>query len=121
MIGWPDPDNPGVPLTPERDGRHWLFDPVSSKSYPENWVAEIGAWAVGDAWTPRIVAEMGLHYQGPVLTPAKADALRAENARLREALVYIGDVCIRHDQGNETGRVLGHIADNARAALEAKP
>jgi hypothetical protein len=47
--------------------------------------------------------------------------LRAENARLREALVYIGDVCIRHDQGNETGRVLGYIADNTRAALEWKP
>jgi hypothetical protein len=49
------------------------------------------------------------------------DALRAENARLRETLVYIGEVCIRHDQGNETGRVLGYIADNTRAALEVKP
>jgi hypothetical protein len=29
---------------------------------------------------------MRLHYQGPVLTPPEADALRAENARLREAL-----------------------------------
>jgi hypothetical protein len=86
MSGWPDPNKPGVPLTPERDGRHWLFDPENSKSYPETWVAEIEAWAVGDAWTPRIVAEMGLHYQGQVLTPAEADALRAENARLREAL-----------------------------------
>jgi hypothetical protein len=52
---------------------------------------------------------------------AELEWLRAENARLREALVYIGDVCIRHDQGNETGRVLGYIADNARAALEVKP
>jgi hypothetical protein len=54
-------------------------------------------------------------------TAAMLDALRAENARLREALVYIGEVCIRHDQGNETGRVLGYIADNAREALEAGP
>ena len=46
------------------------------------------------------------------------DFFRAENARLREVLVYIGEVCIRHDQGNETGRVLGYIADNAREALD---
>jgi hypothetical protein len=58
-----------------------------------------------------------------VMTAAatEIERLRAENERLREALVYIGEVCIRHDQGNETGRVLGYIADNARAALEVKP
>jgi hypothetical protein len=89
MSGWPDPEKPGLPLNPERDGRHWLFDPVSSKSYPENWVAKIGAWAVGDAWTPRMVAEMGLHYQGPVLTPAEADTLRAEGARLRRGWLRV--------------------------------
>ena len=44
----------------------------------------------------------------------------AENARLREGLVYIGNVCIQHDRGDEMGRVLGHIADHARAALEPK-
>jgi len=89
MSSWPDPEKPGVPLNPETDGRHWLFDPENSKSYPEIWVAEIGSWAVGDAWTPRIVAEMGLHYLGPVLTPAEADALKAENARLRAAPTYL--------------------------------
>jgi hypothetical protein len=83
---WPDPNKPGVPLNPERDGRHWLFDAKSNVSFPEFWVAGMGAWAVGDAWTARMVAEMGLHYQSPVLMPAEADALRAENARLREAL-----------------------------------
>jgi hypothetical protein len=51
---------------------------------------------------------------------AELDALRVKSARLREALVYIGQVCIRHDQGNETGRVLGYIADNARAALKGQ-
>ena len=83
MSGWPDKDKPGVPMNPERNGRHWLFDPENNKSYPEVWVAEIEAWAVGDAWTARMVAEMGLHYLGPVLTPTEADALKAENARLQ--------------------------------------
>jgi hypothetical protein len=86
MSGWPDPDKPGVPLNPDRDGIHWLFNPDNDKPHPVIWVADLGTWAVGDVWTPRMVAEMGLHYQGPVLTPAETDALRAENARLREAL-----------------------------------
>jgi hypothetical protein len=116
MSGWPDPDKPGVPLTPERDGRHWLFDPENSKSYPETWVAEIEAWAVGDAWTPRMVAEMGLHYQGPVLTPAEADALRAENARLRKALDTIGFA-----PSDWSGPNLDECILIARAALEVKP
>jgi hypothetical protein len=75
VSSWPDPDKPGYPANHEVDGFHWLFDPENKKSYPEIWVAEIGAWAVGDAWTPRMVAEMGLHYQGPCLTPSEVDAL----------------------------------------------
>jgi hypothetical protein len=88
MSGWPDPEKPGVPLNSERDGIHWLFNPDNDKPHPVIWVADLGAWAVGDAWTARMVAEMGLHYQGPVLMPAEADALRAESARLRGAVSY---------------------------------
>ena len=117
MSGWPDKDKPGVPLHPERDGWHWLFDPENNKSYPEVWVAEIGAWAVGDAWTPRIVAETGLYYLGPVLTPDEADALRAENARLREALSWY----VKH--GAWPVELVRDAGDTARAALawEVKP
>jgi len=107
MSGWPDPEKPGVPLHPEVDGIHWLFNPDNDNPHPVIWVADLGTWAVGDVWTPRMVAEMGLHYLGPVLMPAEADDLkdeltlwkevcygfqfdlesaRAENERLREAL-----------------------------------
>ena len=75
MSGWPDPEKPGVPLNPERDGWHWLTDPDSDAPHPLMWVADLGAWAVGDVWTPRMVAEMGLHYLGPCLTPAEVAAL----------------------------------------------
>jgi len=51
---------------------------------------------------------------------AELQWLRADAERMGEALVYIGNVCIRYDQGDEMGRVLGHIADHARAALEIK-
>jgi len=83
MSTWPDPDKPGAPLHPERDGYHWLFNPDDDRPHPLMWVADLGAWAVGDVWTPRIVTEMNLCYQGPCLKPAEANALRAENARLR--------------------------------------
>jgi hypothetical protein len=75
MSGWPDPDKPGVPLNPERDGLHWLLNPDNDLPHPVMWVEELGAWALGETWTPRMVAEMGLHYQGPVLTPAEVAAL----------------------------------------------
>jgi hypothetical protein len=116
MSGWPDPDKPGYPANYEVDGFHWLFDPENKKSYPEIWVAEIGAWAVGDAWTPRMVVEMGLHYQGPVMYPTKADTLRAENARLREALDTIGFA-----PSGWSGPDLNECILIARKALEVKP
>jgi len=69
------------------------------------------------------VREIGIGWRNA--TPGEAcdeiERLRAENARLRAALVYIGKVCISHDRGDEAGRALGHIADHARAALEVKP
>jgi len=117
MSGWPDPEKPGVPLTPDRDGIHWLFNPDNDKPHPVIWVADLGTWAVGDVWTPRMVAEMGLHYQGPVLTPSEADALRTENARLRGALEDLLDDSWVHDFGEWFEARL----KQASAALEVKP
>jgi hypothetical protein len=121
MNGWPDPNAPGVPLNAERDGRHWLFDAESNVSFPEFWVSGMGAWAVGDAWTPRMVAEMSLHYQGPVLTPAEADALRAENARLRETLENSA-IMIQgcYDAPTNPDSLPQMLLHYIRAALEAK-
>ena len=117
MSGWPDKDKPGVPMNPERNGRHWLFDPENNKSYPEVWVAEIEAWAVGDAWTARMVAEMGLHYLGPVLTPAETDTLRAENARLRDALSGLMEGASAEEGWWTLIRAHSSTLDAARAAL----
>jgi hypothetical protein len=40
---------------------------------------------------------MGLHYLGPCLMPAEAYALKAENARLREALIPLKLIADRYD------------------------
>ena len=86
MSGWPDPDKPGVPLNPERDGWHWIVG-WSDKLFVAEWDSDEKDYVWfdgGDA--PSGMVENGWTYAGPVLTPAEADALRAENARLRETL-----------------------------------
>ena len=120
MSGWPDPEKPGVPLNPEQDGYHWIFNPDDDRPHPVIWVADLGAWAVGDAWTPRMVAEMGLHYLGPVLTPAEVDTLYAENARLREALGRAYEAVETCDETYPGSKYLNAELKAIRAALEPK-
>ena len=90
MSTWPDPENPGVPLNPERDGWHWIVG-WSDKLFVAEWDSDEKDYVWfdgGDA--PSGIVENGWTYAGPVLKPAEADALRAENARLREALTWYG-------------------------------
>jgi hypothetical protein len=112
MSDWPDPEKPGVPLNPDVDGFHWLGNAAFV------WVAKCGNWGLnGVGFPPEFFANTSYH--GPCLTPAETDALRAENARLREALhFYSGDHAIPNDgpwgvNSNDFGRA-------ARAALEVK-
>jgi hypothetical protein len=67
----------------ERDGWHWL-----TECNPVLWIAERQEWEWGeDDWvTPDAAYRYGYRYLSPVATPAEVAALRAEVARLREAL-----------------------------------
>ena len=99
MSDWPDPNKPGMPLNPERDGWHWIVG-WSDKLF----VAE-----------PSGMVENGWTYAGPVLTPPEADALRTENARLREALAFY--VRIRA----QPVELVKDFGNTAEAPLEWKP
>jgi hypothetical protein len=110
MSNWPDPDKPGVPLNPEVDGFHWLGNAAFV------WASRFGNWALnGAGFPPEFFATTA--YLGPCLTPAEADALHAENARLREALEDLLDDSEVHDFGEWFEDRL----KQARAALEWKP
>jgi len=89
MSGWPDFDNPGAPLNPERDGVHWFKVNINVEDivFVAEWDAheKFYTWSCGEAGPVRCAAA-GWTYLGPCLTPAEVDDLRAENARLREAL-----------------------------------
>jgi len=73
--GWPGP--PGVPLNPEREGRHWIHRKDWNKPRPAAWWpsrnSPIGGW--WDGWIivrPDEIADMT--YAGPCLTPAEVEA-----------------------------------------------
>ncbi len=77
MSGWPDPDKPGVPLNPERNGFHWIVG-WNGAFFMAEWDSECGLYGSVDAGgSPLGAAKQSWTYAGPVLTPAEADALRA--------------------------------------------
>jgi hypothetical protein len=91
MSGWPDPDKPGVPANPARDDFHWIVG-WSDKLFVAEWDSDQQDYVWFDGGDdPSGMVENGWTYAGPVLTPDEAGTLRAENARLREALKNLLD------------------------------
>ena len=77
----------GVPENPERDGWHWVRPNIAPAYEPEcwQWCAAAEAFArdasdLNDPWFPQ-----HYDYLGPCALPSAIAALRADNARLREA------------------------------------
>ena len=62
--GWPG--KPGVPMHPEKDGRHWVFLLGSDHPQIMEWFSDAMVWA--DDWTVEACAKH-LRYHGPCLTP----------------------------------------------------
>jgi hypothetical protein len=86
MSTWPDPNKPGVPLHPERDGWHWIVG-WSDKLFVAEWDSDQQDYVWVDGGDdPSGMVENGWTYAGPVLTPSEADALRTKNARMRAAI-----------------------------------
>jgi hypothetical protein len=115
MSDWPDPNKPGMPLNPERDGWHWIVG-WSDKLFVAEWDSDQQDYVWFDGGDdPSGMVENGWTYAGPVLTPPEADALRTENARLREALAFY--VRIRA----QPVELVKDFGNTAEAPLEWKP
>jgi hypothetical protein len=74
---WPDPERPGVPLNPERDGWHWLID-ASGVAMPiawtrvRTWTRERNGAYVAGGWEVQPGTLAGTtRYLGPVLSPVE--------------------------------------------------
>jgi hypothetical protein len=95
--GWPDPERPGVPENPERDGWHWLHTQVDD--LPWFWNAERQHWfdGAGVYNTPSDMHEIGWCYLGVAHTPAEVAAREAAAAEAMRAAC-----AARHDEGSAT-------------------
>ncbi|NSL93877.1 hypothetical protein [Acetobacter syzygii] len=75
---WPNPERPGVPMFPERSGKHHVSNNLLF------WYSDIQKWVTASpirgCKEPEDFA--GDEYHGPVLTPAQiAELLAGERAR----------------------------------------
>lgn len=98
---WPNPERPGVPMFPERDGWHWLSygqkqEPVPFKWYSEEFSDAPTEWAWETDNGPEDASVIARYfcYHGPILTPTKIAELlagereRAVNACLSQKEVF---------------------------------
>ncbi|MFT9360707.1 hypothetical protein [Acetobacter okinawensis] len=94
---WPNPERPGVPLFPERDGKHVICtDPEGDGEFVYSWLATHQVWVEYDHEGPENALEgydlIGWVYVGPVLTPAQiAEILAGERERTAQEAIRIGE------------------------------
>ena len=93
---WPNPERPGVPMFPERDGWHWL-SVGDAAPIPVEWLADHApvafddwGWALGDydddLQSPEKAAK-SMRYHGPCLTSMQiAELLAGERERCAKLL-----------------------------------
>lgn len=90
--GWPDPQRPGVPTNPERNGAHEVKNNIGTLQWVVLWSSEDQEWVdIYDICSPSI-AGRSWTYIGPVLTPAEvaaqiAAAVAAERVAIHKAIV----------------------------------
>ncbi|MFT8439876.1 hypothetical protein [Acetobacter fabarum] len=112
---WPNPERPGVPLFPERDGWHWLSYGQNQEPVPFEWSSEEFSdapteWAWGTDDGPEDAYEMARRfcYHGPCLTPTQiAELLAGERERCAK-------LC--EDAYEKSGRDFEYLACNGIAA-----
>ncbi len=81
-MNWPDPDKPGHPLNPERDGAHWITDNVAFwEADTQRWLLMLKAKPVTAEW---LASQPWAEYRWPCLTPAEVAA--REQAARREGM-----------------------------------
>ena len=124
MSGWPDPEKPGVPLNPKVTGEHYIGDSVAL------WYSDSRKWALirGSRLRPAdwVAGQCWAKYIGPCPTSDEANALRAENARLRDALeetchALEAATAFHYAKGGFPFKSSKQTLKQARAALEVKP
>jgi hypothetical protein len=69
---WPDPERPGVPLNPDRDGLHYITDGVALwEARRQRWSLFLRARRETAEWLGK---QLWAEYRGPCLTPDEVAA-----------------------------------------------
>jgi hypothetical protein len=93
--GWPDPARPGVPLSPDAHGWHWVsWDPAWPE--PAYWDGEWSQPEVGKLTVKQA------RYIGPLYTPAEVAALVAAGQEAMRA--WLKDALRKCHAGRRTAR-----------------
>ena len=104
---WPDPNRPGVPMFPERDGWHALENNERKEYW---WDAHCSCWTTSEdgefSWIPDDMSSvLGFSYIGPVLTPTQINEMLAAERQ------WCADAC-------RAMSFDGHYTKTQRDALE---
>lgn len=80
---WPNPERPGVPMFPEKDGEHVFFSPFEGSFLVIFWEAATERYLRnGKEFSVDTIQDSAIGYHGPCLTPAQiAEMLAAERER----------------------------------------
>ena len=90
---WPNPERPGVPMFPERDGEHVFFSPFEGAFLVIFWEAATERYLRnGKEFSVDTIQDSAIGYHGPVLTPTQiAEMLEAERERCAKKAQEISD------------------------------
>ncbi|MBS1014453.1 hypothetical protein [Acetobacter persici] len=90
---WPNPERPGYPMFPERDGWHMTRHSGATKPTLSFWLASEGEWKGGGCnYSPEYMAHPMRKYIGPVLTPTQiTEMLAGERERCAKAAQEVSD------------------------------
>ncbi|WP_395495794.1 hypothetical protein [Acetobacter sp. KSO5] len=114
---WPNPERPGYPMFPERDGLHFL----SKEEIPVAafWMKNISAWGIEgeDGFlSPENAKDEGFSYKSTALTPTQlTELLAGERERCVEALQDVAEEYRKNAE--EVGTVMA--TNSAEEKIEA--
>lgn len=84
---WPNPERPGVPMFPERDGLHIVLGPFDENPALVLWKFKTRTYLkAGVEFTPEELLGGAIIYHGPCLTPTQiSEMLAGERERCVDA------------------------------------
>lgn len=90
ITNWPDPNCPGVPMFPDREGWHVMEGRVAGQTALTHWNGR--EWGGGEQVRALNTSPEWYRYVGPVLTPTQINEMLAgEREKCAQEALHIGE------------------------------